>query len=101
MMSTEICNSLDPEKRRKYSKTKWMCAICGEIIDKSKMTTRCERTARMHEQCVVNDAVNTISSGKRLNNMQRKRLYRRGYSVTDIKEIIREEIHEGKTAPVS
>lgn len=70
--------------RRSYKPV--MCMLCGKqmVRDYNAPTHR----DRMHTECIVKDAIETIKSGSKLTTKQWTRLYGRGYDVSMIKEMI-------------
>lgn len=66
------------------------CKLCG----KPTWQVDTNYTRHFHEECVVNDAIDTITAGGKLTADQRNRLYSFGYAASDIKELVQERIEE-------
>ena len=58
------------------------CTICGEFIDYSKENKR--RYARMHEDCVIKDLLDTVRKGNRLTDLQYNRMKARCLNTKDL-----------------
>lgn len=71
---------------RERTKNSSICKICG------KPTTMLNQNkAQYHTECIFNEAVEVIKSGGKLTNAQGCRLRLRGFSVKEIKKLIKEE----------
>lgn len=66
------------------------CIICGELIRQSWMGYRRE-SKRMHDECVINDAKETLKAGGKLTESQRLRLHARGISIKELKFEVKTE----------
>ena len=73
---------------RQFSKAK--CLICGEIIYRRNGPGIPKQ--RMHDECLRNDILDTLRSGKTVNSCQWQRMSSYGYTLKDFKEIIYKEI---------
>lgn len=71
---------------RNYTKNKTLCRICG----KPTVAVNTPNKPLYHTECVVNEAIELIKNRCKLTKVQRNRLYLLGYTIADIKEIIRE-----------
>ena len=66
-----------------------VCTICGKPIDYDKERSR--RYARMHEDCVINDLLDTVRSGHKLADKQYNRMIARALSTKDLIQMIARE----------
>lgn len=74
-------------KNSKYKyKAKTICKICGKVIDNKEIVCKQRSTTQMHAECVFNDCINTLKSGRRLNSVQTQRLSARGYTISEFRE---------------
>lgn len=62
------------------------CLICGERVMHNVKGLK----PRMHTECIIEDCLATLESGKTLTLLQQKRAYSRGYTVNDLKELLEE-----------
>ena len=79
------------ERRRKqyYDKHTTYCLICGKPVERIHLNDKCTSTARMHDECVIEDCRKALRWGQRLTHIQQLRLRYRGYG---IKEFLEETI---------
>lgn len=69
-------------------KTRSKCLICGEpVVNDFGVTTR--RKTRMHEICIVKDALSTLRSGQEISDTQLQRLRTRGLGRKYMKNLLR------------
>ena len=61
------------------------CRICGKLIKQAILVDHKGRVT-MHDECVYDDAVKTLQSGKELSEIQKQRLRTRGFVVRDLKK---------------
>lgn len=71
----------------KYKK-KLYCRMCGNVIDRETH----DGSSRMHDQCVINDALDTLRNGEVLSKKQISRIFAYGHNITELTEIICKEI---------
>ena len=73
------------ERRRKqyYDRRTTYCQLCGKPIERLHLNDKCTSTARMHEECVVEDCRNALLCGQRLTHAQQLRLLYRGYGIRE------------------
>lgn len=65
------------------------CRLCGKIIKQAMISDHKGRVT-MHDECVYNDAIKTLQSGKELSNIQKQRLRTRGFTVRELKNEVNE-----------
>ena len=68
----------DKDKTKKLK----VCTICGKPIDFDKERNR--HYARMHEDCVMKDLLDTVRTGKRLTDKQYNRMMARCINTKDL-----------------
>lgn len=61
------------------------CRICGKLIKQAILADHKGRVT-MHDECIYDDAVKTLQSGKELSEIQKQRLRTRGFVVRDLKK---------------
>ena len=69
-----------------------VCTICGKPIDYDK--ERSGRYAKMHEECVMKDLLDTVRSGNRLTDRQYNRMIARALTTKDLILMIGRERRE-------
>lgn len=77
------------QKNKEYSRTHKkpiVCILCGKEVPRNPTGHR----SRMHDDCVYDDIIDTINSGREISYAQRSRLGRRGYTV---KEFLSEYVY--------
>lgn len=84
------------EYYRKRAKTV-LCKICGKPVPPVNYGGRIHRK-HMHEECVVNEAIQLVKDGTPSTDVRLLRAYNRaysmGYTVRELKEILREEYYD-------
>lgn len=73
-------------KYRERTKDSVVCKICGEPTEAVYSSHR----QHFHDECIINEAIEIIKSGKKLSASQYNRLFLRGYTLKHIAEIMRE-----------
>lgn len=63
------------------------CRLCGKLIKQALITDHKGRV-QMHDECIYNDAIKTLQSGKQLSEVQEQRLRTRGWTIKDIREAL-------------
>lgn len=88
-----------PENKKKYrelyqkrTKNNTLCRICG----KPTVATNTTHKPFYHEECLVDEAIEIIKAGRKLTNLQYNRLYIKGYSMKELRNIMIERINEGE-----
>lgn len=98
-----ICG--DPECKRKYKEKYWKthsrrawlekkkreiraigtarCRICGELIRRPQSYSERAASTRFHEDCILKDCALTYMATGKLTNIQKQRLYARGYNLRE------------------
>jgi hypothetical protein len=76
-------NEMDEETKTQQKEN--VCKLCGKSISGRK---------HFHEECVVNDAVETINSGNKLTAAHYNRLQAFGYTASDIRNIAQGRVQE-------
>lgn len=61
------------------------CKICGKAIGGNV-----DPRTSIHENCAINDVIETIIKGESITTVQLCRIYRRGYTVGELREIAKE-----------
>lgn len=95
-------NQMQYELRKKlksesYIPSQVMCKICGKPVLPERGTLRRYARKQIHEECVVNDVINTVLNGERISSCQRTRLLSRGIDIEDVyEEIKRREENENE-----
>ena len=82
--------------KESYVPVQVMCKICGKPVLPERGTLRRYARKQIHEECVINDVINTVRNGERISSCQMTRLVTRGLCMEDIREEIRmreEELH--------
>lgn len=72
------------------------CKLCGKPVAPDRGRSKRYARKQMHEECVINDVINTVLNGERISSCQMTRLVTRGLCMEDIREEIRmreEELH--------
>jgi hypothetical protein len=64
-----------------------ICKICNKPITRNESG----RFPRIHESCIIADCIETMKNHKKLNDLQRSRVYGKGITIAEIKELMREE----------
>ena len=88
------CERVKENYKRDKNKTVVLkvCTICGKPIDYDKERSR--RYAKMHDDCVMKDLLDTVRSGKRLTDKQYNRMIARALTTKDLIEMILRESHD-------
>lgn len=73
-------------KYRERTKDSVVCKICGKPTEAVCSSHR----QHFHDECIINEAIEIIKSGKKLSASQYNRLFLRGYTLKHIAEIMRE-----------
>lgn len=86
--------------KESYVPVQVMCKICGKPVLPERGTLRRYARKQIHEECVINDVINTVLNGERISSCQRTRLLSRGIDIEDVYEEIKrrdenenEELH--------
>lgn len=83
------CANYEQKRRRErkhyYKNHNVKCRLCGKPTPAERSGYR----KRYHEECIVKDAIDAILNGQKLHANQLNRLYARGYTVTEIREMAR------------
>lgn len=66
-----------------------LCTVCGKPIDYAAENKR--RYAKMHEDCVLKDLLNTVKSGGKLSDKQYNRMMLRALTTKDLIMMIARE----------
>lgn len=74
------------DRYKEHTKNHTLCRICG----KPTVAEFTRNKPHYHEECVVNDCVETLSNGGKLSRAQYQRLYARGYLMREIYEMAKE-----------
>lgn len=56
------------------------CLLCGQPIDRAENGTG---SSRMHDQCIIDDALSTLRAGNTLSSTQVSRIHAYGHTVTE------------------
>lgn len=75
-------------KQKKKNNGKVKCRICGLPVYRELYFGA--PVPQMHEECVVKDAMKTLIAGEHITRAQYSRLQSRGYTITELRERIRE-----------
>lgn len=65
------------------------CRICGEKVEHT-LGKHEKSYKRMHEECIIEDSIRTLMSGKRMTSCQYSRLQSVGYGVKELWMLIGE-----------
>jgi hypothetical protein len=74
------------EYYKERTKNKTLCGICGKPTVAEDTTHK----PQYHLECILNESIEAYKSGQILTDAQYLRLYSRGYTMRDIKRIVRE-----------
>lgn len=72
-----------------YTPKRVLCKICGKPVLPERGILRRYARKQMHEECVINDVIDTVLKGERISSCQMTRLVTRGLSKDDIIEEIK------------
>lgn len=72
-----------------------ICRLCGKPIIRNEAINERSSSTRMHDSCVFDDCAKTLKDGKPLSQMQKQRLYVRGYTLPEFYEEVKENEIEG------
>lgn len=75
---------------QRMQKSNAICRICGRKIERGNDIQHRASNSTMHDGCVVADAIRTLQKGEKLNSTQIQRLYQRGYTITELREEMKE-----------
>ena len=82
------------KRRARWRKKKTLyCLLCGQAIDRTSEDTG---SSRMHDRCVVDDALSTLRAENRLSSAQVSRVHAYGHTVSEMINIICKEIESAK-----
>lgn len=92
------CNRIRARKKRtEYNRLakqrKQKCSICGGTVYPEAEGTE---WFRLHYNCIIEDCADTLKGGHPLNTLQYQRMRRRGISIADVQEFLRQEAAEEK-----
>lgn len=71
---------------RRMAKPTVRCRICGQLIYRGINTDRVHTKPQMHEECVINDCLDTLRKGEKLTSKQYHRLQYRGFGLKEFKK---------------
>lgn len=74
--------------RKKPAEEKNLCKICGKPVE-HVVYGDYKFLPQMHDDCVIDDALNSLKNNEILNHIQLQRLYARGYDVAEARSLIR------------
>ena len=91
LRQNKVYYSIEENKDRqkfmqRVRRSKAVCRICGEKIERNHDIHHRASNSTMHDSCVIRDAMETIAKGEKLNSTQVQRLYQRGYTVKEIRD---------------
>lgn len=71
------------ELYKKRSENHTLCRLCG----KPTISGPTGWKSHYHDECILDDCAKTIKSGRKLTKTQYNRMYTRGYTLDDLKEV--------------
>lgn len=81
-------------KRRKLHQRRHgtaYCRICGKKIERNHDLNFRVSNSTMHDECVINDVLETLKKGEKLSSAQVQRIYQRGYTIKELREGLNDE----------
>ena len=86
-VNSRICSA---RQYKRPAEQKNICKICGKPVHHITYGVM-KHLPRMHDECILDDAVKAFRAGKQITSAQFQRLYSRGYDMSEVRFIAANE----------